>query len=121
MNRTSAYTLAIIACVGAAGSVSAADDSAGKPRRINDIVSVVDAPAAAATLPAVQQMTLGTAGAPIRVAPDGSVSMDLSERLPLGMGGYIDEHGELHSECSDRPVDLRLRHPLARANRGKTR
>ncbi len=121
MNRTSAYTLAIIACVGAAGSVSTADDSAIKPRRINDIVSVVDAPAAMAAPPAVQQMTRGMAGATIRIAPDGTVSMDLSERLPLGMGGYIDDHGELQSECSDRPVDLRLRHPLARANREQTR
>ncbi len=121
MNRTSTYAVAVAVGLLASGVASAAGDSAGKPRRINEIVSVVDAPAAAASLPAVQQMALGTAGAPILVAPDGTVSMDLSERLPLGMGGYIDEHGELHSECSDRPVDLRLRHPLARANRGQTR
>ncbi len=91
----------VVACTPAGASESA-------PRRINAWVSVVEAPAAAAVPSSSVVLGTGVSPAMVSADPQGGWRADLSGRLPLGMGGFVDADGRFHSECSGRSAQQRV-------------
>lgn len=97
--------LALLATVGLC-AVAGASES--EPRRINAWVSVIDAP-----IPVDRQTTTvlisDISTEQPRADDHGGSRVDLDGRFPLGMGGFVDATGQLHSECSARTTGQRLR------------
>lgn len=108
---------AALALLATAVVCTTAQAGESEPRRINAWVSVVAEPATGGQPAPVVFFTDGVLPEWVSADPDGGWRADLSGRFPLGMGGFVDADGRLHSECSARTVGQRLldRHVPAHA------